>query len=369
MTESRRRRWSWQIGKLFGISIRIHVTLFALLAWVAIAAPIGGARISQAFAQWLLVVAVFACIVIHELSHALVARRFGCTTREILLLPIGGIAQMERMPVRPAHELLVALAGPVTNIAIAVLLGAVIALAGWPINPEQPTLLRALVVTLFWINVTLAAFNLLPAFPMDGGRVLRSVLAARIERARATRIASGVGKVLAVLFVLAGLTIGGTMLAIIGLFVWFAAEQESAVVALTTKLANATAADAMVREPRAVDAETTVDTVADQMLTRGLREVAVTEAGQLRGFVTPTDLAPRISGQPPHGTVGSAMHRDVPVVAPTTPLHELIEPLARHGVVFVGDQHAIVGVLTADQLEIFTILHPSGFQKLIQESA
>jgi CBS domain-containing protein len=213
---------------------------------------------------------------------------------------------------------------------------------------------------LFWINVTLAAFNLLPAFPMDGGRVLRALLAARIGRARATRLAGVVGKVLAVVFVLAGLTIGGTMLAIIGLFVWFAAEQESAVVTLTTMLANVTAADAMVREPRVVDAETSVDAVADQMLTGGIRELAVIEDGRVRGFVTATDLAPRISARPPHGTVGSAMHRDVPVVAPTTPLEALLEPLERHGVVFVGDRDAIVGVLTADQLAIFTTLHPSG---------
>lgn len=360
MTESRRHPWSWQVGKLFGISIRVHVTLIALLAWVAIGAPIGGAHISQAIAQFVLVVAVFACIVVHELSHALVARHFGCRTREILLLPIGGIAEVERMPERPAQELLVALVGPATNIAIAALLGVIFVLAGWTLDLEQPTLFRALVVPLFWINLSLAAFNLLPAFPMDGGRVLRALLAARIGRARATRIAGGVGKVLAVLFVLAGLTSGALLLAIIGLFVWLAAEQESSVVALTAMLANATAADAMVREPLVVDAETSVDAVANQMLTGGLREVAVIEDGRVRGYVTATDLAPRISVPPPHGSVGSAMHRDVPVVAPTTPLDQLIEPIGRHGVVFVGQPDAIVGVLTADQLAIFTTLHPSG---------
>src|SRR5689334_18204958 len=126
MTPSKRSRWSWEVGALFGISIRVHVTLLALLVWVAIAAPIAGAALWQGLAQGLLVIAVFGCIVVHELAHALVARRFGCPTREILLLPIGGIAQMERLPQRSAQELLVALAGPATNLAVAALLGGVI---------------------------------------------------------------------------------------------------------------------------------------------------------------------------------------------------------------------------------------------------
>jgi Zn-dependent protease/CBS domain-containing protein len=361
MNGPRRSRWSWQLGSLFGISIRVHITLIVLLAWVAIAAPIAGAGARQAFAQWVLVVAVFGCIVVHELAHALVARRFGCPTREILLLPIGGIAQMERMPERPAQELLVALVGPAANLVIALVLGGFIGLAGWPIDPEQPASLGAIIVPLFWSNIALAVFNLLPAFPMDGGRVLRAALASRMGRARATRAAGRVGKVLAVVFVFAGLTFGATMLALIGLFVWFTAEQESATVMLSTLLSKATVADAMIRTPHLVDAQAPLDDVAAQMLAEGRREIVVSDQGRVTGVVTAPDLAARLAMPRPHGAVGSAIHRDVPVVAPTTPLDAVLEPLGRWGVVLVGERDLVLGVLTDEQVAMFAALHqPAG---------
>lgn len=301
MTGDKRPRWSWQVGSLFGISIRVHITLFALLVWIAIAAPVAGAGVWQTLTQAGLVVSVFACVVVHELAHALVARRFGCPTRQILLLPIGGIAQMERIPQRPMQELLVAVAGPATNVAIAGALGGVILLAGWPFGPEQAHGLGGIVVSLFWINASLAAFNLLPAFPMDGGRVLRAILAARIGQARATRAASVVGKVLAAVFVLVGLSFGGTMLALIGMFVWFASSQESAVVTMKSVLSHATVGDAML-------------------------------------------------------PLGAAM-RDVPVVAPETSLEQVIEPLGRHGTILVADHGTIVGVLTGEQIATYVATH------------
>lgn len=357
MTKPTRRHWSWQIGSLFGISIRVHITLVALLAWVAIAAPVAGAGALQAIAQFTLVVLVFGCIVVHELAHALVARRFGCPTRAILLLPIGGIAQMERMPERPAQELFVGLAGPATNVVIALVLGGVIAVAGWPIDPRQPALLGSLVVPLFWSNIALAGFNLLPAFPMDGGRVLRAVLTARVGRLRATQIASAVGKLLAVVFVIAGLSIGATMLSIIGVFVWFAAEQESAAVMLTSLLSSATVADLMIRSRHVVDADDSIDQVARDMIADGQHEVAVAEHGRVAGVVSVADLAQRMSTVAPHGSVGSAMHRDVPIVQPMTPLVDVLDALDRRGVLLVGDSDVIVGLMTGEQLATFATLH------------
>jgi stage IV sporulation protein FB len=351
-----RRRWSLELGRLFGISVRIHITLIALLAWFAFTAPIAGMGFIQAFAQWLLVVAVFACILVHELSHALVARRFGYATREILLLPIGGIAQMERLPARPTQELLVAVAGPATNLVIAGLLGGVIAAAGWPIDPEQPTLAGAVIVPLFWSNLLLAAFNLLPAFPMDGGRVLRALLELRIGRARATRAAALLGKVMAVGFVIAAIAGGGAMLAIIGMFVWFAAEHESATSLLRTLLSHATVADAMIRSPHVVEAKLSIDEAAHRMLAAGSHELAVDEDGRVAGVVTAADLAQRLRMPEPHGAVGDAMHRHVLVVPPTMRLDDVLEPLDRSGIVLVGERDTIIGVLTTEQLETFAAL-------------
>jgi len=359
MNQFKRSRWAWQVGSLFGISIRIHVTLFALLVWIAIATPISGVGTQQSFAQWSLVVAVFACILAHELSHALVARRFGCSTREILLLPIGGIAQMERMPQRPAQELLVAIVGPATNLAIAAVLGATIWIAGWSVGPEQPAFLRALLVPLFWSNVALAAFNLVPAFPMDGGRILRAVMATRLTRLRATRIATVVGKLLAAAFVLGGLGGGHVMLTVIGLFVWFAAERESATVTLSTLLSKSTVADAMIKQPHVVDVDTSIERAVERMLAEGQRELAVADHGRITGVVTVADLSERVAAAPPHGSVGAAMHRDLLVVEPTTALDTVLEPIEKRGAVLVGDEQAIVGLLTGEQLATFAALHRS----------
>lgn len=355
MDTAQRPRWSWQIARLFGIAIRIHVTLFALLVWIAVAAPLAGARPQVAIIQVAFIVAFFACVLAHELAHALVARRFACVTREIVLLPIGGIAQMERIPQRPAHELLVAGVGPLASLAIALALAAVALAAGWPLGGAQTSVVAAVVVPLMWSNLALAAFNVLPAFPMDGGRMLRAALAHRWGRQRATRVAVAIGKALAVGFAVVGLALGAPLLALIGVFVWFAADQESAMVRLTAVLGGATVADAMIQPPHVIDAGRTIDDAAGAMLADGQRELAVAEQGHIAGVVTASDLA--LDATAAQRTVATAMRRDVPVVAPTLPLADALEPLGKRGVVLVGDREAIVGVLTSDQVTTYAALH------------
>jgi stage IV sporulation protein FB len=311
---------------------------------------------AQAVAQWVLVVALFCCVMLHELGHALVARRYGCATREILLLPIGGIAQMERLPQKPAQELLIALAGPAVNIALAIVLGAIAAVARFPIDPEQRTIAGALVVPLMWTNLGLALFNLLPAFPMDGGRVLRAALASHYGRVRATEIASVVARGLAIVFVIVGLSGAGIMLSLVGMFVWFSAQREANATLLEAVLSHATVADAMVRVPHHVDAEDAVDVAARHMLADGLHELAVTDHGQITGVVTLAELAPKLATPSPHGPVSAIMLRDLPVVRPSLPLDQVLAPLEERGAVLVGDSRVIVGLLTGDQLAMFTAL-------------
>lgn len=368
METEKRRRWSWQVGSIFGIGIRIHITLIALLVWSAVVAPISRAGTHQGFVQWTVLVLVFACIVAHELGHALAARRFGFQTREILLLPIGGIAQMQRMPERPAQELLVALAGPAINVAIAGLLGAVIGAAGWRFGIPQPTPVGTFVVSLFWSNVALAAFNLLPAFPMDGGRVLRALLVTRFGREHATKLAGRIGKVLAILFVIAGLTYGTVMLSVIGLFVWFASEQESAMVAMSSALAEAIMAEAMIRPSHVIDASATIDNAAEELLTGGHRELAISEGGRIVSVATAVDLAGWMNSPGAHVSIGSVMKRDIPVVDPTTSLSLAPELLEQCGVLLVGDRGAVIGTITADQLAIFSSLHRNPKSNLAQHS-
>ncbi len=221
--------WSLSIGRLFGIRLELHVTFLLFVAWVAVDQGLLAGHVEAALAAVVLTLLVFACVVLHELGHALTARRFGVRTRDIVLLPIGGVARLERMPSRPRQELLVAIAGPAVNVVIAIVLVVILALTG------RPTLLArlgdGLPETLLLVNVAMVLFNLIPAFPMDGGRVLRALLGMRLSFLRATRIASGIGQGMAVLLGVAGwFLLHSWVLPLAALFVFNAARQERAMV-------------------------------------------------------------------------------------------------------------------------------------------
>jgi Zn-dependent protease/CBS domain-containing protein len=355
--ESPRSRWSWKVGEAFGIAIRVHVTLVVLLAWVAASYAIRGEDLGQAALGVVLIGLAFVIVVLHELGHALVARRYGCRTAEILLLPIGGLARMDRMPERPLQELLVALAGPAVNVGLALGLAIVVAASGASFDPAHAaTIGGALVSQLLWINIALAVFNLLPAFPMDGGRVLRALLAFRLGRDPATRIAGRVGRVLGGMLAVAGLFFN-PMLIVIGAFVWLAARQEIAMLELRTILDDVTSEHAMIRNPEVVDAGESIERAADRMLAAGQVLLPVRDGGRLVGIVTAVDLASSLAGAGPRGTVASIVRTGVPAVAPDHPLVAAMTTLERTGVAFVVDRGELVGLLTLDQLETYAAFH------------
>lgn len=227
---------SWKLGKAFGIPLFVHPTFLLLVPWVLFQSR-GQGMFSVAFALAVLV-AIFTCVMLHELGHALVARWFGIGTRDITLYPIGGVARLDRMSERPHEELCIALAGPAVNVAIAALLTPVLFLAvaaGAPVTePDAVLFARGLPAVLaayaFWVwagNVVLVAFNLIPAFPMDGGRVLRAVLSGWLGHVRATDIAGRVGLVMAALLAfLAVFVLHNPVLALISIFVAFVGQQE-----------------------------------------------------------------------------------------------------------------------------------------------
>ncbi len=184
-------KWSWKIGQLAGIDIRIHAAFLLLLGWIGAGYWATGKGLGAMLAGVTFIAAIFACVVLHELGHALMARKFGIGTTDITLLPIGGLARLERMPEEPEQELWIALAGPAVNVVIAAIL------YGWLAVNHEWEPLRLLKVAagpfverLFFANVSLALFNLIPAFPMDGGRVLRALLALRMPYPRATQTAA-----------------------------------------------------------------------------------------------------------------------------------------------------------------------------------
>src|SRR5437762_13801996 len=218
-------RWSFHVARIAGIELKIHATFLLLLAWIGFVFYREGGS-TAAIDGLVFVLLIFVCVVLHELGHALAARRYGINTQDITLLPIGGVARLERMPEKPSEEVVVALAGPAVNVAIAAVLWVVIGLIGLP----DPAFIQhtriPLALRLFTVNVWLVLFNMIPAFPMDGGRVLRAVLAMRMNYARATQLAASGGQGIAFLFFIVGLW-SNPMLLLIAVFIYFGASSEA----------------------------------------------------------------------------------------------------------------------------------------------
>lgn len=216
-------KWSWRSGRAAGVDIYLHITFLLFLGWEFLSRALRGDLSGAVWQGIVFYVMLFGTVVLHELGHALAARRYGIGTRDIILLPIGGVARLLGSPASPTEECVIALAGPAVNLVLA---ASVYAMLQFLPGLDGVSVLGPLLVTWLRINVALLLFNLIPAFPMDGGRVLRSLLAMRIGFANGTLIAARIGRVLAVVFFIAGLA-GQPMLMLIGVFVWFAAAQEA----------------------------------------------------------------------------------------------------------------------------------------------
>jgi Zn-dependent protease len=238
---------AWKITTVKGIGVFIHWSFLALPVLVVFTNMSAGAGIVNTLSELILLLAVFFCVVLHELGHALTAARYGVKTRDIILLPVGGVARLERMPDKPLQEFWVALAGPMVNVIIVLLL-ALIMLAGkglpLGIDFTDPSA-NGFVENLAVINISLVLFNLIPAFPMDGGRIFRSLLATRIGKSKATRIAAALGQIMALGFILAGLFYNPVLI-LIGVFVFFGAKQEAEALTQHILLDKVPVADLMI---------------------------------------------------------------------------------------------------------------------------
>jgi Zn-dependent protease len=222
-------KWSYKLGEWFGIAVRVHATFLLMLGWIAFGTYSDTKSALAVLFSVLFMLAVFCLVVLHEYGHALTARHFGIRTRNITLYPIGGVALLEGMPKRPREQLLVALAGPAVNFLLAggtalVMMALGQPLVGWHQLGDDP---RSLLGALFVANILMGSFNLLPALPMDGGRVVRALLAMRLGPVPATRIAAALAKVVAVLMAGYALSSGHTMLAVIAVVVWLGSSAES----------------------------------------------------------------------------------------------------------------------------------------------
>ncbi len=356
------RRWQWKLGRIAGIDIYLHATFFLLLAWIALSHLFAGHSVAVAAGGLLLIASVLAVVVLHELGHALVARRFGIATRDITLYPIGGVARLERMPERPLHELLVAIAGPAVNLLLAgaIYLGLRVAEANT--GGDLLGVDGSFAVQLMLINLSLGLFNLLPAFPMDGGRILRAVLAFRMDRARATAVAARIGRGLAVVMGIAGL-MWNPMLAVIAVFVWVAAGQEATLEQLKTSLRGLSVADVMIAEFHTLAPDTTVGEAAAYLQAGFQQDFPVEAGGRVVGMLTRADILRGRASRAPSSPVGALMHREVATVADRDDLEGVIARLPPDGsslLVMHGDR--AVGLLDSDHVGALMALgrpHPA----------
>ena len=310
-------KWSWKVGRIAGIEVFVHATFLILLGWVALSHYLQRRSWEDALGGLGFILALFGIVVLHELGHALTARRFGIRTRDITLLPIGGVARLERMPEKPAQELLVALAGPAVNVVLALILLAILIAAGEKVSAADVQVVGGHVVaTLMWVNVTLAVFNLLPAFPMDGGRVLRALLAIRMDYVHATEIAARIGQGMAFIFGAIGL-FTNPFLVFIALFVWMGAAQEAGMVQMKSVLGNVPVSRVMITDFRALLPGDSLARVVEHILAGSQEDFPVLENGGVVGVLTRTDVLKGLTQSGPQALVGDTMQRTFETASPS----------------------------------------------------
>jgi Zn-dependent protease/CBS domain-containing protein len=353
-------KWSWRIGSISGIALYVHATFVLLVAWIGLDAYHTSGHIMPAITGVLFVAAIFLMVVLHELGHALMARRYGVHTRDIILLPIGGVARLERMPREPKQELLVSLAGPAVNVVIAAALYLwLIATGGIPSLADGASIApgflgRGFIVRLFAVNIWLVLFNLIPAFPMDGGRVLRALLAMRSgDYAGATEVAARVGRFFALVFGVIGLFVAhNPLLVLIALFVWLGAAGEAAAAQTSAMLDGVPIQRLMITDVQTLAPDDVLARAVKFILDGFQQDFPVVENGVVRGMLTRPAMLKALAEHGDQARVGDVMHRDFQQAHPTESADVVLARLKScgcHSLPVVRDGH-LLGVLTMENV-------------------
>lgn len=349
---------SFKLGRVLEIDVYLHFTFLLLLGFVGLAHWMTGRSLAAALTGVLFFTGLFVCVLLHEFGHALAARKYGVATRDITLLPIGGVARLERMPDKPSQELVVALAGPAVNVIIAAGLFLGLSLTGhWQPIETLTTTSGNLVERLLAVNLFLVLFNLLPAFPMDGGRVLRSLLAMRLDYARATRIAARIGQGMAFVFGFIGL-FTNPMLLLIALFVWIGAAQEAAAAEMKSSFTGAKVREAMLTDFKTLTPENTLGDAARLILAGSQQDFPVLSRAQVVGMLARAELVTALRTQGEALAVGAVMRRDFATLAPGDPLEAAMSPAnVEKGLTMpVLMEGRLVGLFTPENLGEFFMI-------------
>jgi Zn-dependent protease len=345
-------KWSLPIARVAGIRIQVHITFPLLLAWIALSYWQLTGSAAAVIDSILFILALFVCVVLHELGHALAARHYGIGTSSITLLPIGGVAAIERTPDKPREEMLIALAGPAVSLGIALALWAWLEMTGAVVPVDQidavggPFLQRLMAV-----NFLLAVFNLVPAFPMDGGRVFRAALSIYLGPARATRTAAGLAQLIALGFALLGL-LYNPMLFLIAVFIWIGARAESSMAGIRFALEGTTARDLMLTRFQALSDGDRLSDAMRLTLSGSQKDFPVLGAAGPVGLLSQADLLTALHQNGPDLKVIDALQTEFIEVRPETPMARVLDLLQESpsGSVLVNDNGVLVGIVNLDNL-------------------
>lgn len=352
--------WSVNFGRLFGTSIRIHLTFVILLAWIWLESYFR-AGLDEASRTLIYVVLVFACVLAHEFGHILTARAFGIATPDVTLFPFGGVARLATIPEAPRQEFLITAAGPAVNVVIA---GVLILFGGITVDPQKVVALTDgqmdLVTKLAMTNLLLAVFNLIPAFPMDGGRLLRAALAVPLGFPRATQLAARIGQWIAFAMGFAGL-FGNPMLIVIAIFIYFAAASESQATAVRSFSAGIPLRRAMMTEFATLPTDAPVATAVETFLRTSQRAIPVVDtAGRIAGIVEIGDVVRAVQEPSSAPQISDVMTKDIPTIGQDAELGDafrILQEKSAPAVAVVDRTSRLVGLVTLETLGEMLLLH------------
>ncbi len=351
-------RWSLNIGRIFGIRFRIHVTFFLLLLFI-FASVLNESGMDKAILATLFICAVFACVLIHEIGHSLIGRRFGKEAKSITLLPIGGVAAMEEMPDKPLQEVAMAIVGPFINLVIAAVIYLFVGRwTGIGMPNLSPDSVRTFFAGLIGINIMLAIFNMIPAFPMDGGRVLRGLLATKMNYVRATSMAVLIGQGIATFFIFFGIFFNW-WLAIIGFFLYMGAGAEKQQVILKSILHKVPVSQAMTTDFRSLQSNESLSSVLERFSHGYQEDFPVIGDSGIEGILSRDRILASIHSKGLDTPVCEVMDKTFISVAPAMSLDEVYKKLSsdqKTAAAVVDAQGKIHGIISLDGISRYFMI-------------